>query len=104
MAKSRGGLVAETLGGGFKLKLLDYAFSRLPIFGLEMAVAGVTSKERAAMFLAHDMESLATMIVDNFDNFNKLSYHQEKLFDLFSSRFGLEQGVDRVKDIFIRHI
>jgi len=34
--------VAEVLGGGFKLKLLDYAFAKLPIFGLRMAVEGTT--------------------------------------------------------------
>jgi hypothetical protein len=99
LAKSRGGLVAETLGGGFKLKLLDYAFARLPIFGLRMAVDGTTPDEQSAMYLADTMEGLADSIVDGIDDLAALNYNQAKLFELMSDRFGLKRGTERLRGI-----
>lgn len=100
LLSSRGGLVPEVLGGGFKLKVLDYALGRLPIFGLKGALAGTTAEEQSAMFLAEDINSLSNIIVENIDDLNKLNASQERLFELFSDRFGLERGIDRVRDVF----
>jgi glycosyltransferase involved in cell wall biosynthesis len=102
LAKSRGGLVAETLGGGFKLKLLDYAFARLPVFGLRMAVDGTTADEQSAMYLADTMEGLANAIIDGIDDLPALNRNQTRLFELMSNRFGLEQGTERLRDILFR--
>lgn len=102
LAKSRGGLAAETLGGGFKLKLLDYAFARLPIFGLRTAVDGTTADEQSAMYLAGTMEGLANAIIGSIDDLAALNGNQAKLFELMSSRFGLEQGTERLRDILFR--
>ena len=99
LAKSRGGLVAETLGGGFKLKLLDYAFARLPIFGLRKAVDGTTADEQSAMCLADTMEGLADSIVGGIDDLAALNFNQTKLFDLMSDRFGLKRGTERLRGI-----
>lgn len=96
-ANSRGGLVAEDLGGGFKLKILDYAFNRVPIFGLRDAMAGTLPNEQAAMFLAEDMEGLGTTIAENFDNAERLNRSQETLFQLVSERFGLAAGSARLQ-------
>jgi glycosyltransferase involved in cell wall biosynthesis len=102
-ARSRGGLVAEVLGGGFKLKLLDYAFARLPIFGLKMAVEGTTADEQSAMFIAEDLNALADTIVENIDDLTSLNRSQAKLFELISERFGLKVGIDHVRGIFLRN-
>lgn len=102
LLSSRGGLVPDLLGGGFKLKVLDYAFERLPIFGLEEALAGTTPEEQSAMFLACDMEGLARIIVENVDSLDRLNRNQAKLFELFSERFGLERGLSRVREVFLR--
>jgi glycosyltransferase involved in cell wall biosynthesis len=101
-ARSRAGLVAETLGGGFKLKLLDYAFARLPIFGLRAAVDGTTADEQSAMYLADTMDDLAKTIVDGIDDLAGLNRNQAKLFELMSRRFGLEQGTRRLHDILVQ--
>ena len=101
LARSRGGLVAEELGGGFKLKLLDYAFARLPVFGLKSAVEGTTAKEQSAMFLAEDMDGLATRIVENIDDLSGLNRKQASLFELVAGRFGMQQGIDRISGIFL---
>ncbi|MBR0697931.1 glycosyltransferase [Bradyrhizobium lablabi] len=102
LAKSRGGLVAETLGGGFKLKLLDYAFARLPIFGLRTAVDGTTADEQSAMYLADTMEGLANAIIGGVDDLASLNRNQARLFELMSHRFGLEQGTRRLRDILLQ--
>ncbi|KWV58525.1 hypothetical protein AS156_33575 [Bradyrhizobium macuxiense] len=101
LARSRGGLVAETLGGGFKLKLLDYAFARLPIFGLRAAVDGTTAEEQSAMYLADTMDGLAKAIIGGIDDLAGLNRNQAKLFELMSNRFGLEQGTKRLHDILV---
>jgi glycosyltransferase involved in cell wall biosynthesis len=102
VASSRGGLVPELLGGGFKLKVMDYAFERLPIFGLKAALAGTSPEEQSAMFLADDIGGLAETIVQNIDNLEGLNQSQERLFELFSRRFGLESGVARLRTVFLR--
>jgi glycosyltransferase involved in cell wall biosynthesis len=102
LLSSRGGLVPELLGGGFKLKVLDYAFERLPIFGLKTALAGTTAEEQSAMFLAENLGGLAKTILENIDRLDKLNRNQAKLFELFSDRFGLERGLERVRSVFLR--
>jgi glycosyltransferase involved in cell wall biosynthesis len=102
VARSRGGLVAEVLGGGFKLKLLDYAFAKLPIFGLRMAVEGTTADEQSAMFISENMDGLADTIVENIDDLARLNRNQARLFELISGRFGLQAGIERVRSIFLR--
>jgi glycosyltransferase involved in cell wall biosynthesis len=99
---SRGGLVPDLLGGGFKLKVMDYGFTRLPIFGLKEALTGTTPEEQSAMFLADNLDGLAKTIVENIDNLDKLNRNQTKLFELFSERFGLERGLERVREVFLR--
>jgi polysaccharide biosynthesis protein PslH len=99
---SRGGLVPDLLGGGFKLKVMDYAFGRLPIFGLKVALAGTSPEEQSAMILAEDINGLAKVIVENIDRPDKLNRNQAKLFESFADRFGLERGIERVRKIFIR--
>ncbi|TGN88566.1 glycosyltransferase [Bradyrhizobium yuanmingense] len=97
---ARGGLVAETLGGGFKLKVLDYAFQGLPIFGLRGALAGTTAEEQSCMFLADSLDDLGARIVENIDNTDRLNRSQRKLHELASNRYGLEIGTRRLRDVF----
>ncbi|WP_369726028.1 glycosyltransferase [Bradyrhizobium sp. LLZ17] len=97
---SRGGLVADLLGGGFKLKVMDYAFERLPIFGIRQALAGTTSEEQSAMFLADDLGNLAATIARYIDDLGALNRNQDALFRLFSDRFGPAAGIARARSIF----
>jgi glycosyltransferase involved in cell wall biosynthesis len=99
---SRGGLVPELFGGGFKLKVMDYAFARLPIFGLKEAMAGTTADEQSAMFLANDMSGLAETITGNIDNLEQLNSNQEKVFKLFSRRFSINAVAESLREIFLQ--
>ncbi len=100
VSASRGGLVPDLLGGGFKLKVLDYGFRRLPIFGLRQAVAGTTSEEQSAMLLADDLEELAKTILNHIDDFATLNRSQCSLFKLVSDRFGLVAGTKHLRRVF----
>lgn len=100
-ASARAGLVPELLGGGFKLKLLDYAFHRLPIFGLRNAMAGTNEEEQSAMFLADSLDGLTQMILQQIDDLSVLNQKQSRLFDIMSARFGLEAGSDRLARVFL---
>jgi hypothetical protein len=97
---SRGGLVPDLLGGGFKLKVMDYAFERLPIFGLKPALAGTTPDEQSAMFLADSLHELAASIVRNINDLDALNRNQETLFGLFRDRFGVEAGIRHLRAVF----
>jgi glycosyltransferase involved in cell wall biosynthesis len=100
LLRSRGGLVPDLLGGGFKLKVMDYAFGRLPIFGLKEALAGTVPEEQSAMFLAEELGDLAATIVRNIDDLDALNRNQATFFRLASDRFGLEAGIQRLRAAF----
>jgi glycosyltransferase involved in cell wall biosynthesis len=102
LSSSRGGLVPDLLGGGFKLKILDYGFQRSPIFGLRNALAGTTSEEQSAMFLADGLDALAETIIRNIDDLAALNRSQALLFRLLSDRFGLEAGTGRLRKVFLQ--
>jgi polysaccharide biosynthesis protein PslH len=102
VSSSRGGVVPDLLGGGFKLKVLDYAFQRLPIFGLTDALAGTTSEEQSAMFLANSLDGLAKTIIRSIDDLDALNRNQLTLFKLISDRFGLEAGTRHLRKVFLQ--
>ena len=80
LARARIGVVPEAIGGGFKLKFLDYIFARVPVATLSQAAAGLPEELRRTMLsndsltgLVHDMVAL----VDRPDELNRM---QERAF------------------------
>ncbi|CAN0550664.1 unnamed protein product, partial [Laminaria digitata] len=51
-------VVPERLGGGFKLKALDYVFNRLPIAALENAFEGMPLVDRESVLAYPDLRAL----------------------------------------------
>ncbi|MCK1454076.1 glycosyltransferase [Bradyrhizobium sp. 35] len=98
----RGGLVPEVLGGGFKLKILDYAFAGLPIFGLRPALTGMAPEEHSAMFEAENLSGLGDLLVRNIDDLGALNASQIELQSLAAQRFGLAAGIERMSRVFLR--
>ena len=68
LANARIAIVPELIGGGFKLKFLDYIFGRLPVATLEQATAGVTESLQKQMFCCASVAELADVIVHNIDD------------------------------------
>ncbi|MRX10984.1 glycosyltransferase [Pseudoduganella sp. FT25W] len=80
-------LVPEAIGGGFKLKFLDYLFRRLPVATLSDAAAGLPAPVRAAMIEADTLASLAASVVAHIDDAARLDQLQQRAFAAGSSLF-----------------
>ncbi len=73
-------VLPERSGGGFKLKLLDYVFNRLPIAALENTIAGVPLKPGESILTFSTHERLAHGLVDIMDDFRLLNELQENAY------------------------
>jgi glycosyltransferase involved in cell wall biosynthesis len=62
------GIVAEPIGGGFKMKLLDYVFRRIPVAALESCAEGLPPAVRQAMILRPDTDALITAVLEAIDD------------------------------------
>jgi len=60
---ARVGVISERLGGGFKVKALDYVFNRLPMVVLEGSMAGLPLQPGVHYWEFPDEESLAEGLV-----------------------------------------
>lgn len=80
LAAARIGVVAEAIGGGFKLKFLDYVFGRLPVATLEQAAAGLPPALKTHMLRARDMRQLVQRIVLAMDDVTRLDALQQQAF------------------------
>ncbi|HSD39959.1 MAG TPA: glycosyltransferase [Rhodocyclaceae bacterium] len=73
---ARMAVVPELIGGGFKLKFLDYIFGRVPVATLADAAAGLPQGVRSQMICSRDMQALVDDIVRNIDQVEKLDAMQ----------------------------
>jgi polysaccharide biosynthesis protein PslH len=77
LAQARMGIVAEEIGGGFKLKVLDYVFNRLPVASLAGSVAGTALEAGSSILEFPDLSRLIEGIVETIDDFSRLNAVQE---------------------------
>lgn len=61
-------VVAEPIGGGFKLKLLDYIFNRVPIVTLDTCAAGLPAEVRRHVITVPDLDRLVDAVVAVIDD------------------------------------
>ncbi len=80
MSRARMGVVPESIGGGFKLKFLDYIFGRVPVATLSQAAAGLSPELRHSMLSSETLEGLIREIVSHIDRVEELSGMQERAF------------------------
>jgi glycosyltransferase involved in cell wall biosynthesis len=72
---ARVALLPERIGGGFKLKLLEYVFNRIPVLALKGSVAGTPLLEDSSVLLFSDQAALArgvSQLIDNLGLLNRL--------------------------------
>jgi hypothetical protein len=74
-------IVPERNGGGFKLKVLDYIFNRIPILALRGSVAGVPLRHEESILLYPDQEALALGIAHAIDDVPRLDELQNAAFE-----------------------
>lgn len=90
LAQARIAVVPELIGGGFKLKLLDYLFARVPIATLAGAAAGLASQLREQMLQSDDLAMLVNDVVTHIDAIDMLNEMQERAFSIGETLFRWE--------------
>lgn len=85
--EARIAVVAERLGGGFKLKVLDYVFNRLPVAALDGSVAGtpLTPNDSILTFAHH--RPLAEGVLSALDDLALLNRLQSSAYHACARRF-----------------
>lgn len=76
-ARARLAVVPEAIGGGFKLKFLDYIFGRVPVATLSAAAAGLPPGIRRHLLCRRDMAALVDAIVAHMDRLPVLNDMQQ---------------------------
>ncbi len=84
---ARMALVPEVIGGGFKLKFLDYVFGRMPVVTLNDAAAGVPAAVRNAMLGCDDLDALVRTVVERIDDLPTLARLQRDALGAARSAF-----------------
>src|SRR5205085_12651280 len=80
-------LVPEEIGGGFKLKILDYIFSRVPVAAVEAAVNGIPVELKKQFIVESSVGGLLTTIVAVIDDIERLDVMQNGAFKLAEDLF-----------------
>lgn len=81
LAQARIAIVPELIGGGFKLKFLDYIFGRVPVATVDAAAAGLPSKLREDLITGTDFAGLTTAIIAHIDRLEHLNRLQSAAFE-----------------------
>lgn len=76
----RFGLIVEETGGGFKLKVLDYIFRRLPVAALDGSFRGVPAAVSDNFLIASNASALADAILAHIDDIEDLNRRQSTAF------------------------
>lgn len=97
LAQARIAVVPELIGGGFKLKFLDYFFNRVPVATLSSAAAGLPQALRATLLEADDLAGLVGRIVAAIDDVEQLNGRQARAFELARATYRWEDRGERLK-------
>lgn len=89
-ASARIAVVPEVIGGGFKLKFLDYLFGRLPVASLGDAAAGLPESVRRTMTLRPDLGALVQAILAEIDDVAALDARQQQAYTLVETMYRWE--------------
>lgn len=87
MRQARIALVPERHGGGFKLKVLEYVFNRIPILALRGSVAGMPLEHEKSILFYPDHEAMARGALEILDDCDRLNALQERAFDACKDSF-----------------
>src|SRR5262249_3222029 len=85
--EARIAIVPERNGGGFKLKVLEYVFNRVPIFALNGSFAGGPLTHNENVMLYPDHAALAHGVLEAIDDVERLKSRPERAFATCSGHF-----------------
>jgi hypothetical protein len=81
------GIVAERIGGGFKLKTLDYIFNRIPIAAIKGSIEGLPMIPGLDYLSFESMRALAQGVADVIDDIERLNSLQRAAYEKCDSGF-----------------
>jgi glycosyltransferase involved in cell wall biosynthesis len=81
LSQARIAVAPELIGGGFKLKFLDYFFGRIPVATIAGAAAGLPATLRRTLLMSDDFAGLAATIVEHMDQIDALNAMQSAAFE-----------------------
>jgi len=87
LLQARIGVIAETVGGGFKMKALDYAFHRLPIAMVEGSANGLPLRPPDSVLEFAGVDELAAGVLDALDAVDRLERVAERAFEAVRAQF-----------------
>jgi glycosyltransferase involved in cell wall biosynthesis len=87
LSEARIAVVPELTGGGFKLKVLDYVFNRLPIAALDGSVTGVPLRDPESLLSFATFEDLARGVVNAIDDLPLLNRLHEQAYAACADQF-----------------
>jgi len=100
--QARIAVVPEVIGGGFKLKFLDYFFGRVPVATLSHAATGLPPELFAQTLACETLSALVEVIVNNIDCVEKLNRMQDSAFVHSSARFTWQEQSIKLKQAILR--
>ena len=80
-------LVPEAIGGGFKLKVLDYIFARVPVAAVEPALNGIPDQLKRHFLVESSVDELLKSIVTAIDDVERLDRMQNRAFEVAEKLF-----------------
>ncbi|MFC3125977.1 glycosyltransferase [Pseudoroseomonas globiformis] len=80
LAAARMAVVAEPIGGGFKMKLLEYVFNRVPVAGLTVCASGLPDSVQSEMLLEPEMPGLLRAVLERIDDMAVLNAQQQRAY------------------------
>jgi glycosyltransferase involved in cell wall biosynthesis len=87
LAARRMGLVVEETGGGFKNKILDYIFNRVPIAAIRGSMTGLPLTEGLHYLSFESMRELAQGVAAVIDDIERLNCMQQAAYQKCNTRF-----------------
>jgi hypothetical protein len=90
LAQARIAIVPELIGGGFKLKFLDYIFGRVPVATVDVAAAGLPARLRDDLIIRPDFDGLTSAIIDHIDRLEQLNRLHTAAFEQARSLYRWE--------------
>lgn len=99
MRQARVALVPERHGGGFKLKVLDYVFGRMPVLAIEGSVAGMPLVSGESILYFRDHLALTRGALRVIDDFERLNGLHDNAYRQCRDRFGWRGRGEQLRDM-----
>lgn len=99
MRQARVALVPERHGGGFKLKVLDYVFGRMPVLAIAGSVAGMPLTQGEGILYFRDHLALARGALRVIDDFDRLNGLQDNAYRQCEDKFSWRSRGEELRDM-----